>query len=193
LLRAAHTGNRQAAEELFAVVYNDLRRLAASYLRAERGDHTLQATALVHEAYLRMVDQTRVDWQGRSHFFAIAAQAMRRLLVDHARRRGRQRHGGSNVRITLSEELIGEDSERALDVLAVDQALAKFAASEPEKARLVELRFFGGLTAQESAEVLGLSLRTAERYWLHARTWMYRELGPPATLEAADAAPPDNA
>jgi RNA polymerase sigma factor (TIGR02999 family) len=177
LLQAATEGSRRSADRLLEAVYDDLRKLAASYLRSERPDHTLQPTALVHEAYLRLIDQSRVDWRNRSHFFAVAAQAMRRLLVDHARRRRRLRHGGDRLRVTLSGIAADSQDARSIDdVVAIDQALAKLALTEPEKAGLVELRFFGGLTAEEAAEVMGVSLRTVERYWLHARTWMYREL-----------------
>ena len=130
----------------------------------------------MHEAYLRLVDQTRVDWKSRAHFFAIAAQAMRRLLVDHARSRARQKRGGDRLRVTLSGEILGVGADSIEDVVEIDRVLARLARDEPDKARLVELRFFGGLTNEEAAAVLGISKRTVERYWLHARTWLYREL-----------------
>ena len=176
ILQDASGGSERAAERLLALVYGDLRRLAASYLRDERRDHTLQATELVHEAYLRLVDQKRVDWQNRAHFFAVAAQAMRRLLVDHARRRRRDKRGGDAPKVSLGEELGLAQREPRTDVLAVDQALSSLAAEEPEMARVVELRFFGGLTTKETALVLGIGQRTVERYWLYARTRLFLEL-----------------
>ncbi|REJ73566.1 MAG: RNA polymerase subunit sigma-70 [Acidobacteria bacterium] len=187
MLEAARGGRRRAADQLFEAVYSDLRRLAASYLRSERRGHTLQPTALVHEAYLRLIDQTRVDWRGRAHFLAVAAQAMRRLLVDHARGKRREKRGGRAAHVTLDAGLVGADGDATVDVLEVEQALEKLAREEPEKAKLVVLRFYGGLTMEEAAESLGLGLRTAERYWLHARTWMYREMrGPDGAADGAE-------
>jgi RNA polymerase sigma-70 factor, ECF subfamily len=169
-------GNRNASEDLFALLYNDFRRLAAMYLKRERPGHTFQPTALVHEAYLKLIDQTRVDWHGRTHFFAVGAQAMRRILVDHARRRNRLKHGGGRYRITLKEGL-ALSPQLDEDLLAVDEALEKLAAVDARQATIVELRFFGGLSVEEVAEVLGISKRTVEKEWTMVRAWLRRELG----------------
>jgi RNA polymerase sigma factor (TIGR02999 family) len=167
-----------ACDELMALVYDDLRRLAARLLRGERRDHTLSSTDLVHEAYTRLVDQTRVDWRGRTHFYAIAAQAMRRILIDHARRHGRARRGGDWKRVTLdSLALIG--SKRGLEreeLLALDDAMTRLSAIDAREAQVVELRFFVGLSNNEIAEVLEVSTRSVARDWLHARSWLRREL-----------------
>ena len=164
-------------DELMTLVYDDLRRLAASYLRGERTGHTLSPTDLVHEAYTKMVDQTRVDWRGRTHFFAIAAQAMRRILVDHARRQGRARHGGDWKRITLDVNVADRsDGLEPAEFLALDAALTKLASVDPREAQVVELRFFVGLSNEEIAAFLGVSTRSVTRDWLHARTWLRREL-----------------
>jgi RNA polymerase sigma factor (TIGR02999 family) len=165
-------------DELMTLVYDDLRRLAATYLRGERPGHTLSPTDLVHEAYTKLVDQTRVDWRGRSHFFAVAAQAMRRILVDHARRHGRARHGGHWRRVTLDSAVAGK-SDEGLDpaeVLALDAALDKLAQIDAREAQVVELRFFVGLSTEEIASFLGVSTRSVTRDWLHARSWLRREL-----------------
>jgi RNA polymerase sigma factor (TIGR02999 family) len=167
-----------AAEELMAVVYDELRGLARGYLRRERSDHTLQPTALVHEAYLRLADQDRVSWRGRSHFFAVGAQMMRRLLVDHARSRRRVKRGGDWQRVTLARggaPLSGHGLDRD-QLLALDQALEKLAGLDRRQARIVELRFFAGLDVAEVAAVLGVSKRTVEGHWTHARAWLKREL-----------------
>jgi len=165
-------------EELMTLVYADLKRLASSLLRGERRGHTLSPTDLVHEAYTRMVDQTRVTWRGRTHFYAIGAQAMRRILVDHARRHGRTRHGGDLKRVTLEIGAIAgsEDSLSPEVLIALDDALNKLAEIDPREARVVELRFFVGLSNEEIAEVLDLSVRSVARDWMHARTWLRREL-----------------
>lgn len=174
-LEKPEPGSRPIAEQLFAEVYTELRALAARYLRRERKDHTLQPTALVHEAYLRLVDQTRVDWQGKLHFMAIAAQAMRRILVDHARRRGVVKRGGHRHRIALDDNLISESS-RDEDVLVLEDALTKLARLDPCQAQMVELRFFGGLSIAEVAKVMGISKRSVEREWTMVRAWLRREL-----------------
>ncbi len=164
--------------ELMPAVYDELRRLARGYLRRERSDHTLQPTALVHEAYLRLVDQDRLRWQGRTHFFAVGAQMMRRLLVDHARKRGRAKRGHDWQRVTLDHAvtpLLG----RALtpdELLGLDLAIEKLATLDQRQARIVELRFFAGLEVAEVAEILGVSKRTVEGQWTHARAWLRREL-----------------
>ncbi|MBN1491264.1 MAG: sigma-70 family RNA polymerase sigma factor [Phycisphaerae bacterium] len=169
-------GDRSAAEQLFALLYDSFRDLAARYLKSEKPGHTLSPTALVHEAYLKLVDQSRVDWQGRTHFLAVGAQAMRRILVDHARGRKRAKRGGGRIRIQLAEGL-ALSVQRDEDVLAVDEALAKLAKLDSRQATIVELRFFGGLSVAEVAEFLGLSKRTIEGEWTIARAWLRRELG----------------
>ena len=168
-------GSESARDELMPLVYEELRRLAGSRLRGERPDHTLQATAIVHEAYLRLVDQTRVEWRNRTHFFAIAARMIRRILVDHARRRQARKRGGDNVRVTLDEELM-TPSAREIDLVGLDEAMKALANMDPELAELVELRFFGGLTIQETAEALGSSPATIKREWATARAWLHRRL-----------------
>ncbi len=167
-----------SAEELLPLVYQDLRRLAERYMSGERSGHTLQPTALVHEVYMKLVDQTRVNWQGKSHFFAVGAQAMRRLLIDHARRRRREKRGGTCRRITLVESLF-PSTESGLDfeeLLSLNTALERLSAVEPRAARIVEFRFFGGLTVPEIAHILGVSNRTVEGDWTFARAWLRREL-----------------
>lgn len=176
ILQDLSGGASDAANRLLPLVYDELRALAAGYLRHERSDHTLQPTALVHEAYLKMVDQTSVTWQNRSHFFGIAAQAIRRILVDHARARHALKRGGKRLRMTLNEELAGgEDPE--LDLLAIDDALHKLADLSERQCRIVELRFFSGLTVEEVAEILAVSPRTVKGDWRVARAWLKRELG----------------
>jgi RNA polymerase sigma factor (TIGR02999 family) len=167
-----------ARDELLELVYSDLRRLAASYLRGERQGHSLTPTDLVHEAYTRLFGQTRVDWRGRTHFFAVAAQAMRRVLVDHARRHSRIRHGGDWKRIAIDPALARDDDQGLSpeEVLALDAALTRLAAIDSREAQVVELRFFVGLSNPEIAEYLGVSTRSVTRDWLHARTWLRREL-----------------
>lgn len=167
--------SRDVEEVLFPLVYNELRKIARSHLRTERPDHTLQPTALVNEAYLRLVDQDRVEWRGRAHFFGIASQMMRRILVDHARRKNAIRRGAGMNKVTLDEAFASSASD-TVDVVALDDALASLAEVDPEQARLVELRFFGGLTIDETAEVLQVSPATVKREWAVARAWLYREL-----------------
>jgi len=178
ILSAIEGGDPRAAERLLPLVYDELRKLAAQKLAQEKPGQTLQATALVHEAYLRLVGQ-RVEqaWNGRGHFFAAAAEAMRRILVEKARRRKRVRHGGGRQRMGLDEAcpLVPPPCD---DLLALDDALTRLAALNPVRAELVKLRFFAGLTTAEAAEALGVSVATAERYWTFARTWLYAELSP---------------
>ncbi len=162
-------------DTLFSIVYDELRRLAESHLRHERDNHTLQATALVHEAYLKLIDQRHVHKRDRAYFFALASQAIRRILVDHARARNRKKRVGSRQQLSLDEG-IGLVADNEVDVLGIDEALERLASIHPEKARVVEMRFFGGLTTEEAAEVLGVTTRTAERYWQYARAWLYREI-----------------
>jgi RNA polymerase sigma factor (TIGR02999 family) len=168
-------GDEEAAERLMPLIYDELRRLADAYLRRERSDHTLQPTALVNEAYLRLVDQSRVDWQNRHHFYGIAAQMMRRVLVDHAREHAAEKRGGPRRKVSLDESDIPTD-ERAADLVALDEALRKLAEVFPRKGRVVEMRFFGGFSVEETAGVLGVSDKTVMREWESAKLWLYREL-----------------
>lgn len=168
-------GNRRAQSELMPLVYAELRRLARGYMRGERPDHTLQATALVHEAYLKLVEEPAIDWQGRAHFFAVAAQLMRRILVDHARAHQAAKRGGLDHKMSLEEELIFSEAKSA-ELLALDEALVRLAEQDPRQARIVELRFFGGLSIEEIAEVLQVSPRTVKRDWNMARAWLYEEI-----------------
>lgn len=186
LLRDWSSGNEQAAERLMPLVYDELRRLARDYLRRERPDHTLQPTALVNEAYLKLIDQTRVDWQNRHHFFGIAAQMMRRVLVDHARTRASEKRGGSQQKLSLDDMNVA-GAERAAELVALDEALEKLSKIFPRKGRVVELRFFGGFSVDETAEILGVSDKTVMREWESAKLWLYREL----EGEMADEAEPD--
>ena len=168
----------RAASELLPIVYKELRRLARSYLAKERSDHTLQPTELVHEAYVRLVDGTEVDWQGRTHFMAVGAGARRRVLIDHARRRGAQKRGGAPQRVTLVESLRSTPAVAfdLAELTNLDRALEKLAGLDGRGARVVELRFFAGLKTAEIAEVLGVSRRTVVRDWTYARAWLRREL-----------------
>jgi RNA polymerase sigma factor (TIGR02999 family) len=165
----------QVEELLFPLVYDELRKIARAHLRRERSDHTLQPTALVNEAYLRLVDQDRVEWKGRAHFFGIASQMMRRILVDHARKRNAARRGAGAARVTLDEGLVAGE-RRSIDLVALDGALDRLAEVDPDQGRLVELRFFGGLTIDETSAVMGVSPATVKREWATARAWLYREL-----------------
>jgi RNA polymerase sigma-70 factor (ECF subfamily) len=175
MLSAIIAGEDADSHQLLKLVYDDLRRLARNYMQQESKGHTLQPTALVNEAYLKLIDQTRVDWRGRSHFFAVGAQAMRRVLVNHAKSKKRLKRGGGGRRVSLDEPL-AVSADRDEDVLALDEALEKLATLDPRQAKLVELRFFGGLGAEETAEVLGVSKRTVERDWTACRAWLRREL-----------------
>jgi RNA polymerase sigma factor (TIGR02999 family) len=175
LLREWSDGNRTALDQLLPLVYAELRRIATRQLRAERADHTLQSTALVHEVYLRLVDQRKVDWQNRAHFFGVAAQLMRRILVDHARRQGAGKRGGGVPRVAL-EEAPRTPAPNDVSVLALDLALSRLEAMDRKLARIVELRAFAGLTIDEAARVLDVSPSTAQREWRAARAWLKREL-----------------
>jgi len=176
LLLAWRAGDASAHEQLLPAIYDELRRQAARAMRREGDAHTLQATALVHEAYLRLVDQRRVEWRSRAHFFGVAAQMMRRVLVDHARARLADKRGGALQRVTLGD--VGPDeSNHELDVLALHDALERLAALDPRQARLVELRYFGGLGIEDTAEALEVSPATVKREWAVARAWLRRELG----------------
>jgi RNA polymerase sigma-70 factor (ECF subfamily) len=174
LLRAWSDGDRNALDKLAPIVYDELRRLARYYLHRERPGHSLQATALVNEAYLRLVDYKRMRWENRAHFFAVSAQLMRRILVDHARRHNLKRGGGVQHVELQDTVVIGED--RAENLIALDEALQSLAHMDARKARVVELRFFGGLSVEETAEVLQISAVTVMRDWSSARAWLYREM-----------------
>ena len=177
ILSAVEQGNPKAAEQLLPLVYDELRKLAAQKLAQERPGQTLQATALVHEAYLRLVDDSRErDWNSRGHFFAAAAEAMRRILVNRARDKRRLKRGGGRERVDLEDVAIVDESG-APDLLALDEALDGLAREEPACAELVKLRFFAGLTQEESAQALGVTRRTADRYWAFARAWLLQVLG----------------
>jgi RNA polymerase sigma factor (TIGR02999 family) len=174
-------GDRQAADELLKAVYDELRRLAANRIAKERPGQTLQATALVHEAYLRLLGDEKARWDNRGHFFAAAAEAMRRILVEAARRKGRIKHGGGRQRQELYEaDYIEVPTD--IDLVALDEALEKFAREDSVKAQLVKLRYFTGLTVEQAGEILGISRATADRYWQYARAWLYHEIskGEPA-------------
>ncbi len=176
LLQAWSSGDREALDQLTPIVYDELRRLARRYMRGERSGHTLQTTALVNEAYLRLVDMKRMSWQNRAHFFAVSAQLMRRILVDHARRHNLKR--GAGIQHVPLEDTAMVGGEREPDFVALDLALRELAAMDTRKAQVVELRFFGGLNVEETAEVLKVSPVTVMRDWSTARAWLYRELRP---------------
>jgi RNA polymerase sigma factor (TIGR02999 family) len=175
LLKDVKAGKKNALDELMPLVYAELRRMADGYLRRERDDHTLQPTALVHEAYLRLIGQNQPDYQSRAHFCGVAAQIMRQILVDHARRRNSAKRGGGIAKLPINEELDYAET-RAGELVALDDALSTLAQEDLQKARLVELRFFGGLTAEESAEVTGLPAHTIYRELRVAQAWLQREL-----------------
>jgi RNA polymerase sigma factor (TIGR02999 family) len=176
LLREMRAGDGLAVERLYPLIYERLHQLAHLALRHENTGHTLATTDLVHEAYLRLVDQTRVEWQDRGHFFAIASRAMRRILVDYARRHVTAKRGGAQRPVTLDESAMTVD-DRADTVVLLNDALTRLAAVDERQAKVVELRFFGGLTEAEAAEVLGITARTVRRDWVDAKAWLYRELG----------------
>jgi RNA polymerase sigma factor (TIGR02999 family) len=176
LLKAWCGGDQSALEKLAPLVESNLRSLARRYLRREAAGHTLQPTALVNEAYLRLIEWNNVEWQDRAHFYAVAAKIMRRVLVNHALTLRRQKRGGSAVFVSLTEATEKEKGERATDVIALDDALLMLARLDHRKSQVVELRFFGGLSAEETAEVLGISQRTVHREWDLARSWLFREL-----------------
>lgn len=175
LLQQWSGGNHAVLDELMPIVYDELRRQASRYLRRERINHTLQTTALIHEAYLKLLGQ-EVDWQNRSHFFGIAAQAMRRILVDHARQRHREKRGGNAENLPLDEAMFVVSDEKKVDLVALDDALDRLARLDARQARIVELRFFSGLTNDETAEVLGVSNATVRNDWTMAKAWLKLEL-----------------
>ncbi len=175
LLFEMQRGRTGAADELLSLVYQELRRIAGGYMRRERPNHTLQATALVHEVYMQLVDQTRVDWKNRAHFFGVAAQLMRRILVEHARAHNAQKRGGAVSKISL-EEVVSHLPQKELTLVALDDALHELELLDARQSRIVELRFFGGLTTEETSEVMGISTATIEREWRSARAWLHSQL-----------------
>lgn len=192
ILDSIEEGDPHAASQLLPLVYDELRRLAAQRLAQEKPGQTLEPTALVHEAYLRLVGGGRGQhWDGRNHFFAAAAEAMRRILVENARRKQGPQHGGGMQRLHVDLNLVAAQL-CAVDLLALDEALTRLATESPARAELVKLRFFAGLTVPEAADVLGISLATAERYWTYARTWLYAELSDPEHLTSAPQSGPDD-
>ena len=176
LLNDASGGDEEALSRLLPLVYDELRELAVRHMQAERSDHTLQPTALAHEAYLRLVGASEISWKSRAQFFAVAAQAMRRILVDHARRRKSAKRGGDRVRVPLEFTHEPTVTDRKEYVLAVDEALQRLTEIDPQAGRVVELRFFGGLAVEEIAQVLGVSSRTVKRDWQMAKAWLLREI-----------------
>ncbi|HEX8251078.1 MAG TPA: sigma-70 family RNA polymerase sigma factor [Pyrinomonadaceae bacterium] len=185
ILREWSDGDAQAPARLMPFVYDELRRQARNYLARERGSHTLQPTALVHEAYLRLVDQTRISWQNRAHFYGVASSMMRRVLVDHARAHTRDKRGGAAVRLSIEDVQVPLE-QRAADLVALDEALQELEKFDARKCRIVEMRFFGGLSDEEIAGVLGVSTRTVLRDWKTARLWLYRELSEPAAAVTSE-------
>ena len=181
LLVASHKGDPEALNKLLPLVYDELRRVAERYLRRERPDHTLQATALVHEAYIRLIDQD-VPWQNRAHFFGIAAEMMRRILIDHARGLQAAKRGSGGIKLPL-DDVINLSDERAADLIVLDEAMQALAEIDPQKSRIVELRFFGGLSIEETAEVLGVGTATIIRQWKLAKAWLYREVSKTVTSD----------
>lgn len=175
LLMAWNNGDDSSLEQLLPIVESELRRIAHNYMRRENANHTLQTTALVNEAYLKLVDQTRVNWQNRSHFFAIAAQLMRRILLNHARDRVAQKRGGDCPHVNL-DDVSPLSPEKSLELIALDEALDRLAKFDKTKSQIVELRYFGGLTIEEAAEVLGIAPQTVSFHWRLARSWLQKEV-----------------
>ncbi len=188
LLRDWQGGDAEALERLIPLVYRELHALASRHLSRERPGHTLQTTALVHEAYLRLAEQRQVDWKGRAQFFGIAARLMRRILVDHARRERRAKRGGGapHLSLELAAGVPGRGSVDAVDACALDRALSRLEAADPQQARVVELRFVGGMTVEETAQVMDVSPATVKRDWAVARAWLYREMSAGAAPPAED-------
>jgi RNA polymerase sigma factor (TIGR02999 family) len=188
LLQRLSSGDAGASEPLYQLLYGELRATAQHALRSERSDHTLQPTALVHEAFLKLVDPSgvapEIAWESRAHFLGVAARAMRQVLVDHARKRRSEKRDAGGERVPLDDDLVSFEAS-AIDLLALDEALGKLAAHDTELARLVELRFFGGLTVEETGRVLGLSVRQVEGAWITARAWLFRAIGGSASRDDA--------
>ncbi|MCA9285518.1 MAG: sigma-70 family RNA polymerase sigma factor [Phycisphaerales bacterium] len=187
LLRAAATGQREDVDALMSAIYSDLRRLAASHMRSERHNHTLQPTALVHEAYVKLVGQRNTDWKDRLHFFAVASRIIRRVLIDHARARDAEKRGGDRTMVNLADREV-PSAGRDADLLALDEALEELAALDEQQARIVELRYFGGCTVEDVAELLGIGKRTVDRDWQAAKAWLFVRLGG----EGPSKPPPDD-
>ena len=183
LLVQLSEGKSQVVDDILPLIYNELRRLASNYLRRERSDHTLQPTALVHEAYIKLIDQTQVKWQNRAHFFGIAANIMRRILVDYARQHKADKRGGAAEKLPLEEEILIVSEGKSAELLALDEALENLAKIDAQKSKIVELRYFGGLSVEETAEVLGISEITVKRHWRMAKAWLYGQLAPENTNE----------
>ncbi len=177
LLHAWSDGNREALDALLPLVYDELRRQAHRFLRRERQNHTLQTTALIHEAYLKLIEQNRVNWQNRAHFFAISANLMRRILVNYAKAKHRVKRGGDAENLPLDETILIVSDKRELDLLALDEALTRLAKMDERQAQIVELRYFSGLSIEETAEVLDISPVTVKRDWKMTKAWLHRELG----------------
>src|SRR5215203_2419681 len=177
LLRAWGDGNGNALDELLPLVYDELHRQAHRFLRRERQSHTLQTTALIHEAYLNLIKQNRIDWQNREHFFAISANLMRRILVNYANARHRAKRGGTAENVELNDSILIAAESNNLDLIALDDALNRLAKMDEQQAKIVELRYFGGLTIEETSEVMGIAPATIKRDWNLTKAWLYRELG----------------
>src|SRR4051812_45217166 len=175
ILRAIDSGDGKAAADLLPMVYDELRKLAEHRMSSESPDHTLEPTALVHEAYIRLVGKNDPGWQNRGHFFAAAAEAMRRILIESARRKGRQRHGGGQARQELTDQLLAGFDDQ-VDMLALDEALTKLEQENPAQAKLVKLRFFAGLSMEQASAILNISLATAKRWWSYTRAFLYCEM-----------------
>jgi RNA polymerase sigma-70 factor, ECF subfamily len=185
LLSEVRDGRQEAMEQLLPLVYEELRRLAGGYFRHERSDHTLQPTALVHEAYLKLVGQRSVQWENRGHFLGVAATLMRRILLDYARVHRAEKRGGGGQKVMLDEGM-AVTGLRAVEMISLDRALTKLTALDPQQARIVELRFFGGLSVDETAQVMKLSPATVKRYWASAKAWLYREIEKGTPSDAAE-------
>ncbi len=176
MLREWSGGKAEALDNLLPLVYDELHRQAARFMRKERAGHTLQTTALINEAYLKLIDQRNVNWESRTHFFAIAAQAMRRILVDYAKAAHRKKRGGDDIKLPLEEAMTVAAEETPVDLIALDEALNKLATRDEQQARVVELRYFSGLSLEETAEALHISRATVANDWSMAKVWLYREL-----------------
>jgi RNA polymerase sigma factor (TIGR02999 family) len=172
LLLEYSNGNQAVVNDIFPLIYDELKKLAGNYLKRERSNHTLQPTALVHEAYLKLTDQTRLNWQNRAHFVGMAATMMRQILIDHARRHRAGKRGGEHENLPLEDEFIIASGEKSFDLIALDEALKDLAKFDEFKSRLVELRYFGGLSVEETAEILGVSEITVKRHWRMAKAWL---------------------
>jgi RNA polymerase sigma factor (TIGR02999 family) len=188
LLHAWRNGDEAARNQLMSLVYDELRRLAGSYLRRERVEHTLQPTALVHEAYLQLIDQSQVSWESRAHFFGAAARLMRRILVDHARAHKAEKRGGGEERLELNEA-IGVPAQKDINLLALDDALSELTRIDQQQSQIVELRYFGGLSIEETATVLKISPATVKREWSMAKVWLYRQISRDSRTQNTDHRP----